>query len=72
MEAELEAARRALYERKVVERAKALLMARAGMTEDAAWRALQKTSMDQNRRLLDVAEATLALPEAAFTALRPS
>ena len=72
MEAELEAARRALHERKVVERAKALLMARAGMTEDAAWRALQKISMDQNRRLLDVAEATLGLPLAALAALASS
>ncbi|MGE5867026.1 MAG: nitrate- and nitrite sensing domain-containing protein [Rhizobacter sp.] len=63
MEAELESARRALNERKVIERAKGVLMARLGMNEEAAFRMLQKTSMDQNRRLLDVAEATLALPE---------
>ena len=31
-----------------------------------AFRVLQKTSMDQNRRLLEVAEATLALPDLAF------
>jgi hypothetical protein len=66
VEAELDASRRALDERKVVERAKGVLMSRLGMTEDAAFRALQKTSMDQNRRLLDVAEATLALPDFAF------
>ena len=63
MEAELDAARRALNERKVIERAKGVLMARLGLNEEAAFRMLQKTSMDQNRRLLDVAEATLALPE---------
>ncbi len=68
MEAELEAARRALHERKVIDRAKGVLMARLGMTEEAAFRALQKTSMDQNRRLLDVAEATLSLPDFAFGA----
>ncbi|MEH3085279.1 MAG: nitrate- and nitrite sensing domain-containing protein [Xylophilus ampelinus] len=68
VEAELEAARRALHERKVIDRAKGVLMARLGMTEDAAFRALQKTSMDQNRRLLDVAEATLSLPDFAFGA----
>ncbi|MDP4301109.1 nitrate- and nitrite sensing domain-containing protein [Leptothrix discophora] len=67
MESELEAARRALHERKIIERAKGMLMARLGMTEDVAFRALQKTSMDQNRRLLDVAEATLSLPDFAFT-----
>ncbi len=66
MEGELEAARRALHERKVIERAKGMLMARLGLNEEAAFRALQKTSMDQNRRLLDVAEATLSLPDFAF------
>lgn len=66
MELELDAARRALHERKVIERAKGVLMARLGMNEEAAFRALQKTSMDQNRRLLEVAEATLSLPDLAF------
>ncbi len=68
METELEAARRALHERKVIERAKGMLMARLGLSEEAAFRALQKTSMDQNRRLLDVAEATLSLPDFTFAA----
>ena len=66
MEADLQAARRALQERKVIERAKGVLMARLGMNEEAAFRVLQKTSMDQNRRLLEVAEATLSLPNLAF------
>ena len=66
MEAELEAARRTLNERKVIERAKGVLMARLGMNEEVAFRVLQKTSMDQNRRLLDVAEATLSLPDLVF------
>ena len=69
VEAELEAARRALKERKVIERAKGMLMARLGLSEEAAFRVLQKTSMDQNRRLLDVAESTLALPDLAFAQL---
>lgn len=66
MEAELDAARRALHDRKVIERAKGVLMSRLRMSEEVAFRALQKTSMDQNRRLVDVAEATLALPDQAF------
>ncbi len=66
MEGELVVARRALQDRKVIERAKGVLMARLGMTEEAAFRALQKTSMDQNRRMVDVAEAALSLPEQAF------
>lgn len=68
MEAELDSARRALHERKIIERAKGALMSRLGLTEEAAFRALQKSAMDHNRRLLDVAEATLALPDLAFAA----
>jgi hypothetical protein len=68
-ETDLQAARRALNERRVIERAKGALMSRLGMSEEAAFRALQKTSMDQNRRLLDVAEATLSLPDFAFAQL---
>lgn len=67
MEVELDAARRALHDRKVIERAKGALMSRLGMTEEAAYRALQKAAMDHNKRLLDVAEATLALPDQFFT-----
>jgi hypothetical protein len=66
MELELDAARRALHERKVIERAKGALMSRLGLTEEAAFRSLQKASMDHNRRLLDVAEATLSLPDFFF------
>ena len=68
METELDTARRALHERKVIERAKGALMSRLGMSEEEAFRALQKASMDHNKRLLDVAEATLALPDFAFAA----
>ncbi len=68
MEVELDTARRALHERKVIERAKGALMSRLGITEEAAFRALQKASMDHNRKLLDVAEATLTLPDLAFAA----
>ena len=66
MEAELDAARRTLHERKVIERAKGALMSRLGLSEEAAYRALQKAAMDHNKRLVDVAEATLALPDLAF------
>jgi hypothetical protein len=72
MEAELTAARRALHDRKVIDRAKALLMRKLGLPEDVAFRMLQKTAMDQNRRLGEVAEALLALPDLALDGLLPS
>lgn len=61
MENELAAARRALNERKTIERAKGILMARFNISEDAAYRKLRTASMEQNRRLVEVAEAALAL-----------
>ena len=61
MESELASARRALNERKIIERAKGILMARHNLTEDDAYKKMRTTSMDQNRRLVEVAESVLAL-----------
>lgn len=61
MTEELASVRATLNERNVVERAKGLLMARRGISEEQAHRLLRQASMKQNRRLVDVAEATLAL-----------
>jgi hypothetical protein len=63
MEVELDEARRALHERKLVQRAKNALMARYGLSEDVAFRLLQKTSMDSGRSLAELAEAFLIAPE---------
>jgi AmiR/NasT family two-component response regulator len=65
-EQELRKAKQTITERKTIERAKGALMTRLGMTEDAAYRALQKAAMDHNKRLLDVAEATLAISDLAL------
>ena len=52
-------ARRSQAERELVERAKTLLMARDGMTEEQAHRFLQKRSMDSGARLADTARLVL-------------
>ncbi|MEM1076388.1 MAG: ANTAR domain-containing protein [Pseudomonadota bacterium] len=57
MRSELAETRRALEERKVIDRAKGLLMKAKGIDEDAAYALLRKTAMDQGRRMADVAEA---------------
>jgi exonuclease VII large subunit len=67
-EQELRKAKQALNERKTIERAKGALMNRLGLSEDVAYRALQKAAMDHNKRLLDVAEATLAISDIALGA----
>jgi two-component system, response regulator PdtaR len=49
--------REALETRKVVERAKGILMRRLDLTEEEAFRRLQKQSQDTNRKLSEVAQA---------------
>ena len=49
-----------LQSRKVIDRAKGLLMARRGMTEPEAFRWVQKTSMDRRTSMRAVAEGVLA------------
>lgn len=53
--AELVRAEQALEDRKVVERAKGLLMSALGLSEHDAFRRLQKTARERNLRLADVA-----------------
>lgn len=57
MRTELAETRKALEERKVIDRAKGLLMKAKGIDEDAAYALLRKTAMDQGRRVAEVAEA---------------
>ncbi|SEM89467.1 ANTAR domain-containing response regulator [Palleronia pelagia] len=57
MRAELAETKRALEERKVIDRAKGLLMRARGIPEDEAYALLRRTAMDQGRRVADVAEA---------------
>ncbi|MDM0012923.1 nitrate- and nitrite sensing domain-containing protein [Variovorax sp. J22P168] len=60
---ELDTVRAALNERKLVERAKGLLMAHRRLSEEEAHKMLRQTAMNQNRRLIDVAESVLAMAE---------
>ncbi|SPF79848.1 ANTAR domain-containing response regulator [Pseudoprimorskyibacter insulae] len=57
MRTELAETKRALEERKVIDRAKGLLMKARGIEEDAAYALLRKTAMDQGKRVADVAQA---------------
>lgn len=63
MSDELDTVRGALNERKLVERAKGLLMAHRKLSEEDAHKMLRQTAMNQNRRLVDVAESVLAMAD---------
>lgn len=63
--------KRTLASRKLVDRAKALLIQRLGLTEPEAHRRLQKTAMDTRRPMADVAQAVLHSGE-ELTQFRPA
>lgn len=62
---EVEELQGALETRKVVEKAKGLLMERAGLGEADAFRRMQKMAMDRRMTMKQVAEKVLAAAEAA-------
>ena len=53
---ELRDAQTKLVERKVIERAKGIVMEQKGVSEEDAYRLLRKLAMDRNAKLLDVAQ----------------
>jgi two-component system, response regulator PdtaR len=55
--------RQAIQDRKVIERAKGILMKRTGQDEAAAFRRLQKLARDTNRKLVEVAQMILTVEE---------
>jgi response regulator NasT len=54
---ELEEVRSELENRKLIERAKGILMKSRGLSEEAAYALLRKTAMNQNRRIADIAQS---------------
>jgi two-component system, response regulator / RNA-binding antiterminator len=57
MRVELVETRRALEERKVIDRAKGILMRARGIGEDEAYVLLRKAAMDQGKKIVDMAQA---------------
>jgi response regulator NasT len=60
---ELAEARSELQDRKVIDRAKGLLMQRQGLTEQAAWQRLRKTAMDKGLKVAEVAQRLLDMAD---------
>ncbi len=56
--------RQALKDRKLIERAKGILMKRTGLDEAAAFQRLQKMARDNNRKLVQIAEMVVTVEDA--------
>lgn len=63
VQSELDAAKKALAERKTIDRAKGLLIQAKGLTEEEAYQLLRKTAMDQGKRVVEVAQALVTASE---------
>ena len=59
LQEELTQAKQALEARKVIERAKGILMKQKGMTEEEAYHLLRRTAMRQKRKLFDIAQSVV-------------
>lgn len=63
MARELEEARGELENRKLLDRAKGILMKSRGLSENEAYVLLRKTAMNQNRKISDVAQSLVTAAE---------
>lgn len=60
---ELDQAKNSLADRKVIERAKGILMRQRDCGEEQAYQALRKLAMDRNRKLVEVAQSVIDAAE---------
>ncbi|WP_196260902.1 ANTAR domain-containing response regulator [Pelagibacterium limicola] len=56
---ELASAKSELEDRKTIEKAKSILMRTRGMSEDEAYTLLRKTAMNQNRKIVEIAQSLI-------------
>jgi two-component system, response regulator / RNA-binding antiterminator len=63
MKNELDSVKAKLSGRKIVEKAKGILMKTAKLTEDQAYRALRKQAMDRKLQIVEVARQVIAVSE---------
>ena len=60
---ELDRTRSALEERKVIDRAKGILMKAKNLTEETAYAMLRKTAMNENKKIAEVAQSVITAAE---------
>jgi response regulator NasT len=60
LQSELNQAKSALEDRKIIDQAKAIVMKQRGCTEEVAYVLLRRTAMNQNRKIAELARALVA------------
>jgi response regulator NasT len=63
LQTELEQTKTALEERKVIDRAKGILMKAKNLSEETAYGLLRKTAMNENRKIAEVAQSVVTAAE---------
>ena len=63
LQTELEQTKTALEERKVIDRAKGILMKAKNLSEEHAFALLRRTAMNQNRKIAEVAQSVVTAAE---------
>lgn len=63
LQEELHEAKTALEERKILDRAKGILMKAKGLSEEEAYGLMRKTAMNEKRRIADIAQAIVTAAE---------
>jgi two-component system, response regulator / RNA-binding antiterminator len=63
LQSELDRAKSALEDRKVIDRAKGILMKVKNLTEEEAYALIRKTAMNENKKIADVAQAVITAAE---------
>jgi two-component system, response regulator / RNA-binding antiterminator len=63
LQSELEHARNALDERKVIDRAKGILMKAKNLSEENAYVLMRRTAMNENKKVIDIAQSIITAAE---------
>jgi response regulator NasT len=63
LQGELDRTKSALEERKVIDRAKGILMKVKNLTEEQAYALMRKTAMNENKKIADVAQSVITAAE---------
>ena len=63
LKAELEQAKGALEDRKLIDRAKGLLMKAKGLDEESAYALMRRTAMNEKKRIVEIAQSIITAAE---------